>query len=491
MNIEFEYILMKKLILSGEFFSKVMPLLHPKYFNHVGNKELFKLIKQYYSDYKNIPSLTELIASVKNVPNEETRTAIISDLQIINSTEEVKNTEFMLDETVTFVKDALFLESLVLGSDGIQQKNEEMKLKAKKLMEEMSKVSIDTDLGLDFANIEAMISYYQEKLLGIQTQHDSFNKRLGAGFLPGTLSVIMAASGIGKSLLMTDLVTGQLKEGKNILLISMEMVDKEIMKRVHANTLDLDINQLRLMSPDTIRQAHKTAQQAGCGQFFVKDYPNGQFSALMLEQLLEAYKVEKGIEFDIVYLDYLGIMKSDLLSPSAGLYSYVKSIVEEVRAVAKTAYNGKMIPIVSASQLNRSAVNNTEASNDAVSDSIGTVQTADFIVFLLQNEQMKEEKLITCKCTKNRFTGRTDSWDMSIDYEHMRFSDVVTSMGMEDGEAMDIIGDVMRNDVKIIAQSNKENNISEDDGFADVVKDVTNTTENKQPFDYLKELGLE
>jgi replicative DNA helicase len=220
----------------------------------------------------------------------------------------------------------------------------------------MSKISIDADLGLDFDDIEAMIKYYQDKLIGVLTVHLELNKRLGTGFLPGTLSIVMAASGIGKSLLMTDLISGNIKEGKNVLLVSMEMEDKEIMKRVHANALNLPINKLSTISPDVIRIAHeKFSKENTLGKFFIKDYPTGTFSPLMLDALLDNYKTELGIEFDIIYLDYLGIMKSDLITPNAGLYSYIKSIVEETRSIAKK----RKIPIVSASQLNRCLDQNT------------------------------------------------------------------------------------------------------------------------------------
>ena len=155
------------------------------------------------------------------------------------------------------------------------------------------------------------------------------------------------------TLLMTDIISGQIKTGKNILLVSMEMQDKEMMKRIHANALDLNISRLTGFekdngySPDEIRAAKEKVKTNG--KLYVKDYPTGGFSPLMLDALLDNYKIEKGIEFDIVYLDYLGIMKSDLLTPAAGLYSYIKSIVEETRSIASK----RKIPIVSASQLNR------------------------------------------------------------------------------------------------------------------------------------------
>jgi replicative DNA helicase len=458
---EFEPILLKKLTHSGEFFGKVMPILKRKYFTDIGNQELFHLVQEYYNDYRQIPSLTELVAKVKNVSNAEIRSEIIKSLQALNTTDEVQNVEFLCDETVSWVKDAMYMEALQIGSDGLMNKDDNLKLKAQQIMDERAKVSIDSDLGLDFDDIDAMIEYYSERMIGIRTQHKELNKRLGPGFIPGTLSVILAASGVGKSLMMTDLISGMIKKNKNILLVSLEMSDKEIMKRVHANAMDLPINSLidlsktqgeldkldrPFVSKEMILAAYNKMKTDGnCGKFFVKDYPSGSFSPLMLEQLVESYKIERGIEFDAIFVDYIGIMKSDLLSPAAGLYSYIKSIAEEVRATAKKLN----VPIISASQLNRSATNNIdEADNSNVSDSMGTVMTADFLMFLLQNEEMKERKEIVCKVTKNRFAGRTDTWLMNIDYEHMRFSDMLiqnagtdidvsAALGLNDGPKVD------------------------------------------------------
>ena len=141
-----------------------------------------------------------------------------------------------------------------------------------------------------------------------------------------------------------------LTEGKNVLLVSLEMSDKEIMKRVHANAMDLPINSLidlsktpgelenlgrPIIDKEKLMSAYNKMKTSGnCGKFFVKDYPAGSLSPLMLEQLVESYRLEKNLEFDIVFVDYVGIMKSDLVTPNAGLYSYIKSIVEETRAVA-------------------------------------------------------------------------------------------------------------------------------------------------------------
>lgn len=465
MNNDFEYILLKKLLCNSEYYGKVMPILKSKYFKELGNKETFKLIKEYYTQYSSIPELVDLRAKVKNVPNSEIRKEIKDSLTKLSETEESKNLKFLLDETVSWVKHSLFIEALQVGADGAMNNDDNLILKSQQILEERAKISIDSYLGLDFDDIDTMIEYYSERNIGILTQHKSLNLRLGPGFLPGTLSVILAAQGIGKSLMMTDIISGIIKKSKNILLVSLEMADKEIMKRVHANAMDLPINSLIdlsktegelkekqekggtvVLKEDIIDAYNKLKLSGKCGKLFVKDYPSGEFSALMLEQLVESFKLEKGIEFDIIFIDYLGIMKSDRLPYSVGLYSYVKSIGEEVRAVAKKLN----VSIISASQLNREAINSDNADNSKISDSIGTAMTADFMMFLLQTEDMKEKCEIVCKVTKNRFNGKTDHWTMNIQYEHMRFNDMIIIDPTKKIETVDVVtGEVKQETAKI------------------------------------------
>lgn len=372
----FEEILLKSLIYDGSFFNKVFNLLKTDYFKNIGNKEVFKLLKKYYTEYKERPSEVALVTMVKDIPNAEMRKSIVESLKTVSKTELNSNTEFMCDETVKFIKDAIYYKGLELGADGLMNKDESKMKKAQAMFEEMSKVQIDSDLGLDFDNIEAQIEYYSKREYGIKTQHKSINKRLGSGFLPGTLNVILAAQGVGKSLLMCDLISGMLQNSKNVLMVSLEMSENEMLKRIQANVFDIGVNTFRdlakteneikqLDRPETtkdmIMNAYQKFKMSGtCGKFFVKEYPAGSFSALMLADLVDKFRVEKDIKFDCIFIDYLGIMKSDLVSANSGLYSYVKSIGEEVRAQAVKLG----VPIISASQLNRCFSINTEVITD-------------------------------------------------------------------------------------------------------------------------------
>lgn len=418
---QFERVVLGCLSGNTAYFSKVLGILKLDYFSQE-RKNIFDLIKKHYAQYQTPPSLQDVEISIKNIQNQDARTKILEELQSIASIDVQKyNLDKLCDETLKFVKDALYLKALEVGSEGLMTKNDDLKRKAELILDERAKVTIDSDVGIEYSDADAIIDYYDTETTGLLTQHYSLNTRLGPGFLPGTLSLFLAPAGVGKSLAMTDLISGFIKSGKNALLVSLEMSAEEVMKRVHSNTLEMPIADFVPGKFDRSQFIKKLAdaKQKGYGQFWSKDYPAQSFTALQLENLVESFKNEKGIEFDIVFVDYLGIMKSALLSPSVGLYSYIKSIAEELRATAKKL----KLPIISCSQLNRSAYNNLEADNSATADSIGSVMTADFMLFLLQTEEMKEEGRQIWKITKNRFSGKTESFPMNVDYQIMRFED--------------------------------------------------------------------
>lgn len=344
----FERSIIHELLNNKEYFSKAFGILEQDYFT--GNrKDIFNLIKDHYLHHKSPGNIQDVAIQIKNLQNQEHKIQIVQEIKEV-SVQESPNIDAMLDETLKFVKDALYLKALEIGSEGLMTKSDKLKLQAEQILEKRAKINLDSDLGIEFADDE-IAEYYDELLSGILTQHKSLNARLGPGVTEGTLSIIAAASGVGKSLLMTDLVSGWVKEGKNVLLISLEMSAKEVMKRVHSNTLNIPIADL---APGRFNKEHFKnklieSKEKGYGTFYTKDYPALSTGALQIEALLEAYENEKDIEFDVVLVDYMGIMKSDLISPSAGLYSYVKSIAEELRAVAVR----KGLRIVTASQLNR------------------------------------------------------------------------------------------------------------------------------------------
>ena len=427
---DFEKIILKNIIENPEYFSKSKTILEPSIFSDFANSQIYKIIIDFYKDYNKVPSLLEIAIKTKDIPNAEVRKQIGTSLSEIKNTENIEP-KFLDDFTVKFVKDSLFTKALMVGADYIDKKDESYKQQAFKIIEKMNLININADLGANYANIEERFDYYQNPEKGINyTRFSNLSSRLGEGFLPGTLNLFLAPPGVGKSLMMSSSITDFLLQKKNILLVSMEMNSFEFMKRIDADLLDANIYDLKNIDPYPLINKFKNME---IGKLYVQNYPAGSFSSDNLEQLIELYKTN-GITFDLIFLDYLGIMKSSLITPNAGLYSYLKSIAEEVRASAKR-HN---IPIISCSQLNRAAINNKESDNSAISDSLGIAMSADFMCFLIQNEEMKKQNKIIFKITKNRYTGRTDTFSMNVDYAHMRFTDESADLTISEAEVIDM-----------------------------------------------------
>lgn len=426
----FENIILKNIIQSPNYYSKVRNILKPSVFTNLGNQEIFKIVSKYNSEYNKLPNETEILIQAKEIINPEIKKQIAEQILNIKNSEILDN-KFLIDKTVDYVKNQIFMNAMLEGSNFIDKGSESSKQKCRDLIDEMYKVSIDTDFGLSFDDIEKRIDYYQNPETGINYKRfKELSSRLGSGFTNGTLSIFAAPAGIGKSLMLSTSLSDFFLQGKNVLLVSMEMSDFEFFKRIDADILDLNINDLKVLDKSIIKRKFDEIEKKG--KIFVKQYSPGEFSANMLRSLLDTYETNN-IKFDIVMLDYLGIMKSDKLSPSVGLYSYIKSISEEVRSVAVDY----QIPIISCSQLNRSAVNNLNASNDSISDSLGTLMTCDFVCFLLQSEEMKAKSQLVFKITKNRFSGRTDHFQMNVDYSRMRVSDTVEPSSAEEAKKIE------------------------------------------------------
>lgn len=419
---DFENILIKTILERPGFFNKAKTILNRDSFKNILCWELYNIINNFYDTYKKIPLVPEIQLELRNIPNSEIRAKLQSQIAALSSTKLVSR-DFMDDYTTRYVKDKMFEKALIVGADFVDKKDENSKIKAKDLIDKSQKIQMTQDLGDTFSDYKERLEYYQNPEKGLLYKtFNSFNQRLGEGILPGTLNVFLAPPGIGKSMLMSFSIGEFLKQNKNVLLVSMEMSNFEFLKRVDADLLDIPIWDLKNPSRrDEIIQKLEGLKDS-LGELYVQNYAPGNFSAYSLEALLDLYN-SNNIKIDVVMLDYLGLMKSDRIPASAGLYSYVKAIGEEVRAVAKHSN----IPIFTANQLNRSTFgkDSKEVDNSSISDSMGTAMTADLLVMILQNETQKTKGEVTFKITKNRYTGKTDTFNVAVNYSKMRFEDVL------------------------------------------------------------------
>jgi replicative DNA helicase len=411
------------LLTDPNYFGTCIHHLDESYFSDTGSKIIFKTIKNHYTDFGNIPSLKEVILHNKTATKEE-KEALKQTIKDINQNKEQVDTELLIQQTERFIKDAVFTKALILGADAMGEHNNQKKIEAFNLAEESVKITLNTDFGVFLDDIDTVYSEFKDKP-GIKLSIPSFDAMIGSGYTPKTLHAVMAASGVGKSAAMTAFAVEFLKQNLDVVFITLEMSEAEVSKRIYSNLYNIKIQNLANTEKQVIKNKYNDLKDH-IGNLVIKEFPAGGLSALGLEGFLNNLKNEKGIKNPVVMVDYLGLMSSDRVKSMDNSYAYYGSIAEELRAVAQK----KNLVIFSPLQTNRSSINNLEADQSTLSESMKILMTLDSAFIIAQTPEMKETGKMKINFVKNRMSGKTWSFEIGFDYEHFRFKDSFIQNGV-------------------------------------------------------------
>jgi replicative DNA helicase len=254
-----------------------------------------------------------------------------------------------------------------------------------------------------------------------------FNKITKGGLSRKTLNIVLAGTGVGKSLFMCHVAAGALTAGKNVLYITMEMAEERIAERIDANLLNLTMDELKVVDKDIYESRLAKLAKKTQGKLIIKEYPTAGAHAGHFRALLEELKLKREFKPDIIMIDYLNICASQRMKQggSVNSYTYIKAIAEELRGLA-VEYN---VPIVSATQTTRSGYTNSDPGLEDTSESFGLPATADFMFALVSNEELEQLNQIIVKQLKNRYNdpGFYKRFVIGVDRAKMKLYDVEAS----------------------------------------------------------------
>ena len=247
-----------------------------------------------------------------------------------------------------------------------------------------------------------------------------FNKITNGGVSDKTLNVILAGTGVGKSLFMCHHAANCLSQSKNVLYITCEMAEERIAERIDANIMDITLDDLKKLPMGVYAKV-----TAGItGKLLIKEYPTASANAAHFRHLLDELRLKKDFKPHIIFIDYLNICASVRFKPGANVnsYTYVKAIAEELRGLAVEM----CVPIFTATQTNRSGFGNTDVDLTDTSESFGLPATADFMFALIATEQLDELGQIMVKQLKNRYNDVASNrkFVVGIDRSKMKLFDV-------------------------------------------------------------------
>jgi archaellum biogenesis ATPase FlaH len=421
-----ETIILKHLISNDVYARRVLPFLKGEYFTS-SEKKLYQQIAGFYLRYNAPPSLEALsieISQRKDV--SETEHKEVTD--IINSfkgPQETSKQEWLLDATEKFCQEKALYNAIsksIMIMDGKDKTQEKTAIPS--LLQEALAVCFDPSVGHDyFEDFGLAWEYYHNPIRKVPFDIAMFNTITNGGVSPKTLNIVMAGTGIGKSIWLCHLAAAYIAQGKSVLYVTLEMAEMELRKRIDANLFNLNIDDmLHLPRADYERRVNKLKENFKGGNLIIKEFPTAGASVLHIENLLNELQLKKNFKPDVIMVDYLNIMLSSRVkSGTTGMYQYVKCITEEVRGLA-VKYN---VPVWSATQVNRSGFGDSDPDMDATSESFGLPMTADLLFVLVSNEQLASLQQIMVKQLKNRYRDENKDrrFVVGLNKDKMQFSD--------------------------------------------------------------------
>jgi replicative DNA helicase len=235
-----------------------------------------------------------------------------------------------------------------------------------------------------------------------------------------SLNVLAAPPGLGKSMFLANFATNYLKQGLTVFIISLEMSDNMYACRIDAHLAEFNINELKFHPEDCKTKIRSFADLHPSARLVIKDWPPGVISTAQVKVWLDKYRM-LGVNPDILIVDYMNLMQPNYRSKNANSYEKVGDIGRELRALS---FELGGVPVLTATQFNRSGVNNTDHNMSNISESMATAATADFLGALWQNDGDVEAGQIHMNVLKNRWGGKVGTViDFEVDYNTLRVLD--------------------------------------------------------------------
>jgi len=429
-----ESLILKSLLVNENYCRAVLPYLKPEYFTDFTQKTIFKAINGFVNNYNEQPTIEALrvILSESSLKEEESDSALTSLDDYVDGEE--NNFNWLMDKTEEFCKEQAIhnavLESIHIISDKKEKKDKGV---IPELLKEALAISFDPTVGHDFMeDYEARYDFYHRKEERIPFDIEQLNQITKGGLPRKTLNIILAGTGSGKSLSMCHFATTNLTQGKNVLYITMEMAEQKIAERIDANMLDISLENLALISKEQYTKLITSAKKRTTGRLIVKEYPTSSANVNHFRHLLNELNLKKKFVPDIIYIDYLNICSSSRMkfSPNVNSYTMIKSIAEEIRGLA-VEFD---VPIISATQTNRTGFSSSDVELTDTSESFGLPATADFMIALINTEELEKMSQLLVKQLKNRYNDVSSNkkFCVGIDRSKMRLYQVSeTTSGYE------------------------------------------------------------
>ena len=400
-----EKIILRNLMRDEDFSRRVIPFLKDEYFKTRPDKTVFDMIREHISKYNALPTSDILMIGIDEKSNlsEQDYKNCVELIEDLGEDKEGVDIEWLLDKTEDFCKDRAIYNAILESIEIIDGKS---RTKTKNCLPEILSdalaVSFDEHIGHDYeGDADERFDFYHRVESKMPFDLEFFNVITNGGVPNKTLNIVLAGTGVGKSLYMCHHAASCYAANKNVLYITCEMAEERIAERIDANLMDITIDELKILPKGSYEKKIGRVTGNIQSRLIIKEYPTATANVQHFRILLEELKLKKNFVPDVIFIDYLNICASSRYKAGSNVNSYtvIKAIAEELRGLAVE----KNVPIFSATQTNRSGFSSSDVGLEDTSESFGLPATADFMFALITTEELEEQGQLLVKQLKNRY----------------------------------------------------------------------------------------
>ena len=401
-NPEIQKLFLEMMLQDAETYVRVQNIFNYENFDR-SLREAAKFIKEHGSEYKTLPTRDQITATtgieLKPVPD------------MIEG-----HYDWFMTEFEGFSRRQELERAILKAADMIENGEYDP---VEKLIKDAVQISLTKDMGTDyFEDPRARLMKIKDNNGQVSTGWPTMDRRLFGGMNRGELNIFAGGSGSGKSLFMQNIAINWVTQGLNGVFLTLELSEELCAMRMDAMVANVATKEI-FKDLDTLEMKIKMVGKKS-GRLRIKYMP-AQSNVNQIRAYLKELEIQTGKKADFIMVDYLDLVMpvSAKVSPS-DLFVKDKYVSEELRNLAKEFE----ILMITASQLNRSAVEEIEFDHSHISGGISKINTADNVFGIFTSRAMRERGRYQIQLMKTRSSsGVGQKVDLEFNLESLRITD--------------------------------------------------------------------
>ena len=414
----FQAKIITSLLVEQKFLQTICDILKPEYFDSDANKWLVETIIGYFLEYKTSPTLDVMkvkIDSMAGMTNEIMQVSVVDNLKESWRNREATDLKFVQEQTIEFCRNQVIKNAIMDSVDLLEHGQYDQ---IKKIVDEAMKAGSDRDLGHEYIEgIEERLTKSARDT--IRTGWDPVDEIMDGGLGKGELGVVVAPAGIGKTWCLQNIGAAAVKEGLNVVHYTLELNQNYVGLRYDTVFSGITTASIKYYQ-DEIKKIINQLK----GTLLIKYFPTKSATVQTLSSHLKQIELS-GLDIDLVIVDYADILR--------GIGSEKRHVLENIYEDLRGLAGEVEVPIWTASQANRSALEEEIIDATKVAEAYSKVMISDFVISISRKVEDKIANTGRFHVIKNRFgiDGITFPTSMNTSTGNIQIFEATTQSGRE------------------------------------------------------------